>query len=280
MHRSVVSGRVPVSGMNIYWESRGSGEMPLIVAHGGFGTAGMLAPLCDALGEHRRVVSIELQGHGHTPDTDRPLDYQALGDDIAGLLDELGIVRADLLGYSFGAGACLRAAIQHPQRVRQLVVISFPCRRDGWLPDVAVEMASFDQATAEMLRNTPLYAAWRAVAPDPEAFDGVVEKMGDLLRRPFDWSKEVRQLSMPVMVVAADADSIAPAHAAEFFELLGGGRHDAGWDGSRRPAARLAILPGRTHYDVWCAPELPRHVDAFLAAGSDRGHAAAGSSAD
>jgi pimeloyl-ACP methyl ester carboxylesterase len=270
MHGPIASGRVPVNGIEIYWESRSSGGTPLIVAHGGFGTADTLAPLSGPLSERRRVIGIELQGHGHTPDADRPLRYESLGDDIAGLLDALDIAEADLLGYSFGAGACLRAAIQHPQRVRRLVVIAFPCRRDGWLPDVAAQMARFDEATPGMLRQTPVYDAWRAVAPDPEAFDGVVGKMGDLLRRPFDWSAQVRELPMPVMVVAADADSIAPAHAAEFFGLLGGGRHDAGWDGSQRPASRLAILPGRTHYDVWSAPELPGVVDAFLAAGTGR----------
>ena len=127
-------------------------------------------------------------------------------------------------------------------------------------------MERFDAGSADMLRQTPLYAAWREFAPDPAAFDRVVAKMGDLLTRPYDWSEPVRTLPMPVMLVFADADSIGPAHAAEFFGLLGGGLRDAGWDAAQRPASRLAILPGRTHYDVWAAPELAELTDAFLSA--------------
>jgi len=266
MDHPVETGNAAVGAGTLYWEARGRGGTPLIVAHGGFGTAGGLAPLCVRLAVHRRVIAIELQGHGHTPDSDRPLRHETLAEDIVGLLDGLGIARADLWGYSFGGGACLRAAIQHPGRVRRLVVVSFPCRRGGWLPDVAVQMERFDAGSADMLRQTPLYAAWREFAPDPAAFDRVVAKMGDLLTRPYDWSEPVRTLPMPVMLVFADADSIGPAHAAEFFGLLGGGLRDAGWDAAQRPASRLAILPGRTHYDVWAAPELAELTDAFLSA--------------
>lgn len=268
MDHAVETGDVAIGATRMYWEARGAGGVPLVVAHGGFGTAGSLAPLCARLASRRRVITIELQGHGHTPDVDRPLRYESLADDIAAALDGLGIARADLWGYSFGGGACLRAAIQHPTRVRRLVVVSFACRRDGWLPDVAAQMASLGAGSADMLRQTPVYAAWCAVAPDPQAFDGVVAKMGDLLARPYDWSEAVRGLPMPVLVVVADADSVAPSHAAEFFGLLGGGRQDAGWDGSRRPASRLAILPGHTHYDVWSAPELADITDAFIGAGA------------
>ncbi len=131
---------------------------------------------------------------------------------------------------------------------------------------MAAQLERFDAGTADMLRQTPRYAAWREVAPDPTAFDGVVAKMGELMARPYDWSEAVRTLPMPVMLVFADADSIGPAHAAEFFGLLGGGLRDAGWDSAQRPASRLAILPGRTHYDVWAASELVELVDAFLGA--------------
>jgi pimeloyl-ACP methyl ester carboxylesterase len=109
-----------------------------------------------------------------------------------------------------------------------------------------------------------MYAAYTAVAPDPEAFPALMDKTGALLRRPYDWTEEVRALRMPTLLAYADADSIPVTHAAEFYGLLGGGLRDAGWDGSGRPAAQLAILPGRTHYDVFAAPELPDVVDRFL----------------
>jgi pimeloyl-ACP methyl ester carboxylesterase len=115
-----------------------------------------------------------------------------------------------------------------------------------------------------MMRQSPMYAAYTAVAPDPDAFPALMDRTGELLRRPYDWTEDVRGLAMPTLLVYADADSIPPAHAAEFYGLLGGGQRDAGWDGSARPAAQLAILPGRTHYDVFAAPELPGIVDRFL----------------
>ena len=189
--------------------------------------------------------------------------YPALGDDIVAVLDGLGIASADLWGYSFGGGACLRAAIQHSARVRRLVVVGFPCRRDGWLPDVIAQMARVDAGTADMLRQTEVYVAWRAVAPDPAAFDAVVAKMGDLLRQPYDWSDDVRGLRLPVMIAVADADSVAPRHAVEFSRGRGRVR-DGGWDGSARPTSRLATVPGRTHFDVWSAPTLIAETAAFL----------------
>jgi pimeloyl-ACP methyl ester carboxylesterase len=115
-----------------------------------------------------------------------------------------------------------------------------------------------------MMRQSPMYAAYAAVAPDVDAFPVLMDRTGELLRQPYDWTEQVRGLAMPVQLVYADADGIPPAHAAEFFALLGGGLRDASWDGSLRPASRLAILPGRTHYDVAQAPGLAELVGDFL----------------
>ena len=250
------TGYAPVNDVEIYWESRGDGGVPLIVVHGGFGLASMSGELLDRLAGRRRVIAIELQGHGHTRDIGRPFSYEAFGDDIAGVIEHLGAERADLLGYSLGGGACLRCAIQHPGRVRRLAVVSAPCRRDGWFPEVR---AGFGQ-----LSQSPMYQAWLKVAPDPGAFPALMDKTGRLLRQPYDWSEEVRRLTMPTLLAYADADSIPPAHAAEFFALLGGGLKDAGWDGSPGPDTHLAILPGLTHYDIFYAPQLAAVVDNFL----------------
>ena len=121
-----------------------------------------------------------------------------------------------------------------------------------------VSSASFDQ-----MKQSPMYQAWLAVAPDPDSFPLLMDKTGELLRKPYDWTGEVRRLEMPTLLVYGDADSIPPSHAAEFFALLGGGLKDAGWDGSLRTAMRLAILPDRTHYDVFQAPQLATLVDEF-----------------
>jgi pimeloyl-ACP methyl ester carboxylesterase len=258
-------GYAPVTGgVRMYWRSLGEGGTPLVVVHGGFGVVGVFGDVLERLAAHRRVVAVELQGHGHTADVDRPLTWDDLADDVAALVRGLDLGPADLLGYSLGGGVVLRAAIRHPEVVRRLVVVSAPCRRDGWLPDVLEGMAGVSSAGFEWMRESPMYAAYAAVAPDVDAFPALMDKTGDLIRAPYDWSGEVRGITAPVLLVYGDADGVPPAHAAEFFALLGGGLRDAGWDGSGRPASRLAVLPGRTHYDVVSAPELATVVDGFL----------------
>jgi pimeloyl-ACP methyl ester carboxylesterase len=224
----------------------------------------MSEQLLDALAQRRQVVAIELQGHGHTRDIDRPFSFEVFGDDIAGVLDSLALEQADLLGYSLGADACLRCAIQHPERVRRVVLVSIPCRRDGWFPEV---LAGFDQMSSagfNQMRQSPMYQAWSDVAPDPDAFPTLMDKTGDLQRLPYDWSDEVELLNTPTMLIYGDADSIPPSHAAEFYALLGGGLRDGGWDGSLPNEMRLAIVAGRTHYDIFSSPELARIVDHFI----------------
>ena len=257
-------GYASLNGLEMYWESRGEGGVPLIVSHGGFGTAAMSAGLLDELAVGRRVIAIELQGHGHTADTPRPFSYEGFGDDIGGLAAHLGLGQVDLLGYSLGGGASLRCAIQHPALVRRLVVAAAPCRREGWFPEVLAGMEQVGAALLDQMRRSALFESWAAVAPDVDAIPVVMDKMGALLRRPYDWSAEVSQLPMAVLLVFGDADSVPTAHAAEFFALLGGGLRDAGWDGSMAGTSRLAILPGRTHYDLFAAPELATIVARFL----------------
>jgi pimeloyl-ACP methyl ester carboxylesterase len=262
----VDEGYAPVTGgVRMYWRSTGEGGTPLVVVHGGFGDAGMFGAVVDRLATGRRVVAVELQGHGHTADVDRPFSWDAFADDVAALVRHLDLGPADLMGYSLGGGVVLRTAIRHPEVVRRLVVVAAPCGRDGWLPDVLAGMAGVTSAGFEWMRQSPPYAAYTAVAPDVTAFPALMDKTGDLIRAPYDWSGEVPSVTAPVLLVYADCDGVPPAHAAEFFALLGGGLRDPGWDGSGgRPASRLAILPGRTHYDVFSAPELAPVVDGFL----------------
>jgi len=264
MEQQVSEGYAPVNGVQMYWRSQGEGGTPLIVVHGGFGTVDLSAGLIERLADSRRVIAVELQGHGRTPDIDRDFSFEAFGDDVAALVDHLELGRADLLGYSLGAGACLRAAIQHPDRVRRLVVVSGPCRRDGWYPEVLHGMAQVGSGLFDQMRHSPMYAAYAAVAPDVDAYPRLMDRTGALLRRPYDWTAEVARLTAPTLLAYADADGIPVTHAAEFFALLGGGLRDAGWDGAQRPRGGLAILPGRTHYDVFEAPELAGIVATFL----------------
>ena len=163
------------------------------------------------------------------------------------------------MGYSLGAGVALQVAIRHPESVRKLVVVSTAFRRDGWYPEI---LAAFDQmgpATGEVVRHSPLGQLY----PDVD-WPGLFTKIGVLQRKQFDWSKEVAAIKAPTLLVFADADSLRPAHMVEFYGLFGGGQRDAGWDGSGKPIAQLAILPGQTHYDIGASSALPPIVSRFL----------------
>jgi pimeloyl-ACP methyl ester carboxylesterase len=260
----VTTGYAPADGVDVWWERRGTGGTPLVLVHGGFGVTGVFADIVDDLAVDREVVAIELQGHGHTRDVDRPFDHDAFGRQIAGVIEHLELVPADLFGYSLGGGASLRAAINHPDLLRRLVVVSFPHRREAWYPEVRAGMVNVTSAAFEQFRQSPMYAAYAAVAPDVEAFPTLMDKTGTLLVTPYDWSDAIRELAVPTMVVVGDADSIAPAQAADFFALVGGGQRDAGLDGSGVVASKLAVIPGATHYDILSSPLLVPVVRSFL----------------
>lgn len=247
------SGYAPVNGLQLYYEIRGSGA-PLILLHGGLGSTESMAEVAEGLSGIRRVISVDLQAHGRTADSDRAFSYEAFADDIAGLAAHLGIARTDIMGYSLGGGVALRTAIQHPELIGKLVVVSFPFRRSGWYPEVLAAMDTLGPEAAERMKPSPIYQTYASNAPPPQDWARLVTKQGDLLRKEYDWSEEVKALRQPALLIFADADSVPPSHAVEFFELLGGGQRDAGWDRSAMPKSRLAIVPGFTHYDIgWSA---------------------------
>jgi pimeloyl-ACP methyl ester carboxylesterase len=158
----------------------------------------------------------------------------------------------------------LQTAIRHPARVRKLALVSIPFASNGWYPEVQQAFQHLGSAVAEMMRPSPVYQTYAAVAPRPEQFPQLLDKVGELQRRSYDWSPDVARLAMPAMLVYADADSFPPAHIVRFFELLGGGQRDAGWDGSAAPRSRLAILPGQTHYNIFESTALLGAVEPFL----------------
>jgi pimeloyl-ACP methyl ester carboxylesterase len=257
------TGYAPINGLQLYYEIHGQGD-PLILLHGGFGLTAMFDPILPQLAANRQVIAVDLQGHGRTADIDRPLSLEAMGDDVGKLIAHLGLEQADVVGYSMGGGAALQAAIQHPQRVRKLVVASMPFKRDAWYPEQLAGMDQMNADAAAFLRATPMYQNYVAVAPDPAHFATLCDKMGEMMRRDYDYSEDVRQLPMPVLIIAGDADGFPPSHAAQFFALLGGGQRDGSWDRSGVSQSRLAILPGTTHYEIPDMPELIALVNAFL----------------
>src|SRR4029077_165648 len=190
-----------------------------------------------------------------------------MADDIAALMKSLGIKQADVMGYSLGGGVALQTAIRHPGLVSKLVVVSAPCKRNGFYPEVLAAMAQMGPAAAEGMKKSPLAQMYPNVN-----WAVLFTKLRDLLTKDYDWSKEVAAIKSPTMLVLADADAIRPTHMAEFYGLLGGGQRDAGLDGSQRPVAQLAILPGLTHYSIGAAPALVLAVTPFLdaAAGANK----------
>src|SRR6266568_9402703 len=241
------TGYAPVNGLNLYYEIHGTGE-PLILLHGGLAATEIFSDIMPSLSKNRQVIAVDLQAHGRTADIDRPLSYEAMADDIAALIKYLGLEKADVMGYSLGGGVALRTAIQHPDLVRKLVVVSTTFKHTGWYPEILAAMAQSGPAQAEQMKQSPMYQTYARVAPKPADWPVLFTKLGELLRKDYDWSKHVASIKAPALLVFGDADAVRTAHAVEFFELLGGGKKDAGWDGSGMPNARLAILPGVTHY--------------------------------
>lgn len=259
------TGYAAVNGLNLYYEFSGEGA-PLILLHGGFGSTGMFEALLPALAARRRVIAVDLQGHGRTADSDRPLRIEQMADDIAALIAHLGLGTATVMGYSLGGAVALQTAIRHPEAVDRLVVVSTVHRRAAWHQENLAGMDQIGAATAEPMKQSPMYQAYASIAPRPDDWTQLWAKMGDLLRQDFDWSEGVAALGMPTMLVFGDADSISPARAAEFFGLLGGGQRDGSWDRSGVTPHRLAILPDTTHYDIFASPALATAVLPFLAA--------------
>jgi pimeloyl-ACP methyl ester carboxylesterase len=250
-----------VNGLKMYYETHGTGS-PLVVLHGAFMTIGAMGAFVSALAEARQVIAVELQGHGHTADVDRPLSYEQMADDVAGLIRHLGIEQADVYGYSMGGGAALQLAMRHPELVRKLVVASASSTSDGAYPEV---WEGIEQISPELFAGTPWKEEYDRVAPDPDAFPILVENMKQLDLQPFAWPpEEIRAIAAPTMVVIGDSDGTTPEHAVELFRLRGGGVFG---DLAGLPDARLAVLPGTTHVGLigradWLAPMIGEFLDA------------------
>jgi pimeloyl-ACP methyl ester carboxylesterase len=257
--KEVLPGKfAPVNGLQLYYETYGRGS-PLVMLHGGVGASEMFGDNLAALAATRQVIAVHLQGHGRTADIDRPLSYELMADDISAMLKYLKISQADILGYSLGGGVALQTTIRHPDVVRKLVVISTPAKRAGWYPEVLEGFAQMGPEAARYMDQSPLYRLY----PDVK-WAKLFTKLGELLRQDYDWTKEVAAIRLPMLMAFADADAVRMDHILEFFWLLGGGQRDAGMDGSLRPAARLAVLPGLTHYDIGLSPSLAAIISPFL----------------
>jgi pimeloyl-ACP methyl ester carboxylesterase len=257
------NGYADVNGIKLYYEVYGSGE-PMVLIHGGLTTIGQMEGWIHPLAESRQVIAVELQGHGRTADNGRPMTFAAMGEDIAALLNHLKIQKADVVGHSLGGASAIRTAIQHPDKVRRLVVVSSPYAWSGWFPETREGMSHVGASMTKAIMDTPtgkLSLAW----PEPQRFPGFLDKLGKMLSEDYDWSAEIAKLLMPALLVFADNDSVSQKHIAAFFGLLGGGIKEPGWTNTQLANSRLAVVPGYSHYNLIASPEVPQIIGKFLA---------------
>jgi len=254
-----------VNGINLYYETHGSGR-PLILLHGGLGSGEMFGPVLPLLAGRHQVIAVDLQGHGRTADIDRPMDIRLMAGDIAALIDHLGLDKPDVVGFSLGGGVALQTAVKYPDKVRRLVVVSANIRRDAIPAEMLAQQGQVSGAAADFMKDTPMYQVYQRVAPRPEDFPRLLDKIGESMSKDFDFSDEVRGLQMPTLIVAAYAVMAPPSHYIEVFKLLDGGLRDGGWMGEGRPKGghALAILPGLTHYNIVNSPLFAAATLAFL----------------
>jgi pimeloyl-ACP methyl ester carboxylesterase len=249
-----------VNGQHIFYSVHGAGK-PLILLHGGIDPDSFGSNRAE-LAKGRQVIAVHLQGHGRTPDSDRPLRPETLGDDVAALIGHLKLGKADVMGYSLGSGVALQTAIRHPDVVDRLVLVSGAMRKDGFYPE---GVAAFNQLEA----NAATYGTSVKASPLGQVYSDVdwtnlFRKLGELTKRDYDWSADVAKVQARTLLVFADADAQRPEHMVEFWKALGGGQRDAGLDGSLRPPSQFAIVPNAIHYTLALDPMLPQIVDRFL----------------
>jgi len=258
-----VGNYADVNGIRLYYEIQGTGY-PLILLHGGLGAGTMFGPNIPALAKGRQVIAVDLQGHGRTADIDRPIRLELMAEDIAALIKHLSLDRPDVMGYSMGGGVAMFVAARHPELVRKVVLVSTYLKRTSVYPELLSQQAQVGPEMAEAMKQTPMYQLYASIAPRVEDWPRLLGKMGEMMKEDFDYSKDLSSIKAPTMIVAGDAEMFPPSHAVEMFELLGGGKRDGGWDGSGISNARLAILPGVTHYAMGLAPALAPTVARFL----------------
>lgn len=261
--QAVDTGYADVNGLKMYYEVYGSGK-PIVLLHGSF----MNIPLnwshiIPLMSRNRKVIVAEMQGHGRTRDTDRPLSYEGMADDVSGLLKHLRIDSADILGYSMGGGIAFQFAVRHPEQLRRLIILSGTYEHNGWWPEVE---AAFGTFTADMFKGTPLQKQYDSLGNDPAHFPEFVKKVISIDLKPYNWSKEVKNIKAPLFMAIGDADGVRYEHALELFRAKGGGKMG---DLYGLPQSRLAILPGTTHIGMiqrtdWLIPMINDFLDSDL----------------
>jgi pimeloyl-ACP methyl ester carboxylesterase len=218
-----------------------------VLLHGAFSAIDTsFGKILPGLAKSRQVIAFELQGHGHTADIDRPLTMEAMAEDVAVALPQLGIEQADVLGYSSGGSVALHFAVRYPEMLRKLVLMSVSYTLSGVHPGL---MDGMGEMKPEMMYGSPWHEEYMRIAPRPEDFNRLFEKKSQMDQQIKDFSEEeIRGIKAPTLLIIGDSDLIRPEHAVEFFRLLGGGVF--GDMPAGLPNSQLAILPGTSHVSI------------------------------
>ncbi|MEW5797551.1 MAG: alpha/beta hydrolase [Bacteroidota bacterium] len=257
------SGYADVNGLKMYYEVYGKGK-PIVLLHGSYMTIPLnWSHIIPLLAKDRKVIVAEMQGHGRTRDIPREFSYESMADDVSGLLTHLKIDSADILGYSMGGGIAFQVAVRHPEQVRRLVILSGTYTHDGWWPDVEAMYATIN---ADMFKGSSIQKQYDSLGNDPAHFPEFVKKVISIDLKPYDWTKEVKNIKAPIFIAIGDADGVRYEHALELFRAKGGGKMG---DIYGLPKSRLAILPGTTHIGMiqktdWLMPMITDFLNSDL----------------
>jgi pimeloyl-ACP methyl ester carboxylesterase len=254
------SGYVPVNGIKVYYEVYGKGQ-PIVLLHGAFYTIHMnWGQLIPELSKTRKVIAIELQGHGHTPYADRKLDFPTLASDVEGVMNYLKIDSADVAGYSMGGSVAYQLTIQSPKRVRRLVIISSTYKSSGWRPEVTNAFKNFKP---EFFNNSPLNTAYDAVASDKTKWTKFLEQMLAFVGTSFDMGdSNIAKITSPVLLISGDNDGLDKIELIKTYQLLGGA---VSADLGPMPKSQLAIVPSQGHVSLMMQTKtILGYLDGFL----------------
>lgn len=254
------TGYAPVNGIKVYYEIYGEGK-PLVLLHGAFYTIGLnWAELIPELSKTRKVIALEMQGHGHSPYAERKLSTRGLASDVERVMDYLKIDSADVAGFSMGGSIAYQFAVQSPRRLRKLVIISSTYKSSGWLP---VVNGAFKDFKPEFFDNTPLKEAYDAVAPDKTKWRAFIEQMIVFAQEPFDiGDANIARITAPVLIICGDNDGTDKVELAKTYQLLGGG---IAADVGVMPKSQLAIVPAQGHVGVMMqTPTILHYMEGFL----------------
>jgi pimeloyl-ACP methyl ester carboxylesterase len=250
VNQSATGKYASVNGLKIYYEIHGSQatDHPLVLLHGAFGFAEAWAPVLPALTKSHQVIAVELEGHGHTRDLDRPLSYQQMADDTAALLRQLKIKDADLFGYSMGGVVALGVAIRHPELVRKLAILgsSTLAIKDAFEPENYKQFQSIPDEFAPPILKIP----YDKIAPDPTRWPVLVKKIKNMGNEFKGYPEaEVKTIKARTLIMQGDRDGVRPERAVELFRLI--------------PNSQLAIFPGGDHFIMFTGSD--KVISALLA---------------